>query len=54
MLYNSVLFHIVVNHMVDYANDTTIYAVIPIRLSRPQVMESLNQNVVEIHSWCLK
>ena len=33
---------------------TTIYAVIPIRLLRPQVMEWLNQDLVAIHSWYLK
>ena len=27
--------------MVDYADDTTIYAVTPRQLSRPQVIESL-------------
>ena len=38
-----------------YANDTTIYAVIiPGSLSRSQVMESMNQDLAEINSWCLK
>ena len=40
ILYASEFFHIVENYMVGYANDTTVYAVIPRLLSRPQVMES--------------
>ena len=43
-LYTSNLFHIIENNMVSYAGDTTIYAVIPKLLSRPQVVESLNQD----------
>ena len=54
MLYTSELFHIIGNHMVGYANDTTIYAVFPRPLSRPQVVESLNQDLAAVHSWCLK
>ena len=42
--YTSELFYIVGNHMVGYAHNTTIYAVIPRLLSRPQV-ESLNRNL---------
>ena len=37
-----------------YADVTTIYAVIPKSLSWPQVMESLNQDLTAINSWCLK
>ena len=37
ILYTCELFHIVRNHIVRYANDTTIYAVIPRPLSRPHV-----------------
>ena len=33
---------------------TTIYPVIPRLLSHPQVMESLNWDLVAIHFWCLK
>ena len=40
MLYTSELFHIVGNHIVGYADDTMIYAVIPVPLSRPQVAAS--------------
>ena len=53
-LYTSELFHIVGNHMVGYANDTTIKPLIPTPLSRLQVMESLNQFLAAVHSWCLK
>ena len=37
-----------------YADDTTIYAVIPMRLLRPQVIESLNQDLTAINSFGLK
>ena len=50
LLYPSELLPIVGNHIVDYADDTTIYAVIPRPLSRPQVMESLNQYLAAINS----
>ena len=53
VLYTFELFHIVGNHMVGYADDTTIYAVILRLLSRPQVMQSLNRDLVAIYSWCL-
>ena len=53
-LYSSELFHIVGNHIVGYADDTMIYAVIPRPLSHPQVMKSLNQNLAAINSWCLE
>ena len=42
IVYTSELFHLVGNHTVGYANNTTIYAIIPRALSRPQVMISLN------------
>ena len=50
----SKLFHIVESHMAGYEDDTTSYAVIPRLFSRPQVMESLNQDLVALNSWCLK
>ena len=37
-----------------YADDTSIYAVIPRPLSRPQAMESLKQDLAGIDSWFLK
>ena len=40
--------------MVGYGNGTTIYAVIPKLFSRPQVIESLNRDLVAIHYLCLK
>ena len=48
ILYTCEFFYIE-NHIVGYAKDTTIYAVIAKPLSRPQVMESLNQDLVAIH-----
>ena len=50
ILYISELFHIVGNYIVGHANDTTIYAVIPRPLSRPQVMGPLNQDLAAINS----
>ena len=41
ILYTFERFHFVGNHIADYSNDATLYAVIPRPLSRPQVMESL-------------
>ena len=54
ILYTSELFHIVGNHIVGYEDDTTIYTVIHGPLLRSQVMESLNQDLSVINSWCLK
>ena len=48
--YASDLFHIVGNHIVGRAKDTTIYAVVPRPLSRPQVLESLNQDLAASNS----
>ena len=53
ILYTSELFNIVGNHIVGYVDATTIYAVIPRPFSRPQVMESPNQGLAAINSWCL-
>ena len=54
MLHTSELFYVVGNHIVSYADDTTIYAVIFRQLLRSEVMKSLNQDLAEINSWCLK
>ena len=50
ILYTSELFHIVGNNIVGYADNTTIYAIIPGPLSRPLLMESLNQDLAAINS----
>ena len=54
ILYTSELFHIVGNYMVGYEDDTTMHAVIPRPVSRPQVIDSLNRKLAAIHSWYLK
>ena len=54
ILYSSELFHIVRNHIVGYADDTTIDALIPRPLSRSQGMKSPNQDLAAINSWCLR
>ena len=40
--------------MMGYGDNITIYAVIPRPLSCPQMMKSLNRDLVAIHSRCLK
>ena len=52
ILYTFKHIHIVGNHIMNYADDTTICTVIPRPHSRPQVMESLNQDLAAIDSWC--
>ena len=54
ILYTSGFLHIVWNHIVGCSDDTSIYAVIPRSLLRPQVMESLNQYLAAIDTWRLK
>ena len=54
ILYTSELFHIVANNIAGYADDTVIYAFFPRLLLLPQVLESRNQNLAAIDSWCLK
>ena len=49
ILYTSKLFPIFENHIVGCADNTTIYAVISIPLSRPHVMESVNQDLAAIN-----
>ena len=54
IFFPSELFRIIENHILGYADDTTVYAVIPRPLSCPQVMDSINQVLTAINSWCLK
>ena len=54
ILYTSELFHIIVNHIVGYADDTMIYAFMPRLFSRLQVMEMQNEDLVAVNSWCLQ
>ena len=54
VLYTSEIFHIVGSHIVGYAEDSTIYAVILRPLSGPQVMELMNQDLAARLSLCLK
>ena len=50
ILYSSELLHIVGIHIVYFADDTRIHAGSLRPLSRPQVMEPLNQDSVAINS----
>ena len=54
ILYTSELLHIVGNHIVGYADDATIYAIISRPFSLSQVMEFLHQDMAANNSWCLK
>ena len=47
-------FHIVGNDIVDYADGTTIYTVIPKPILLLQLMESLNRDLAAIKSCCIK
>ena len=48
ILYTSELFHIARKNIVGYA-DTAVFAVIPTKLLRPEVMESLHQPLAAIN-----
>ena len=50
ILYTSELFPVVGNHIVGYADDTTIYAIISRPLSRPQMIDSLQHDLAAINS----
>ena len=54
ILYTSELFCLVGNHTLSYTDNTKVNAAIPRRLSRPRVMESLNQDLGAKYFWCLK
>ena len=51
ILYTSELFHIIGSHMVNYSDDTAIYALILRPLSRSQGIDSLNHDLVAINSY---
>lgn len=42
------------NHIISYADDTTLYASIPNPISRTSVAESLDRDLSRISSWCTK
>ena len=52
IVYTSDLFNMVSNHLVGYADDTTLYAVIPNASKRPDVTASLNRDLESIDNWC--
>ena len=54
ILCTSKLFYIAENHIVSYAEDSIVFAVILRLLSHPQVIELLNQDSAAINSWCLQ
>ena len=54
ILYTLELSRILGYHIMDYEDDTKIYAVLHSPLLRPQLMESLNQDLATIDFLCFK
>ena len=52
ILYTSDMFDLVSNHLISYADDTTLYAVIPRATERCVVADSLNRDLECISDWC--
>ena len=52
LLYTSVLFSILENKLIDYANESTLIAVVPSSVVRVTVAESLNRDLVRVNAWC--
>ena len=52
LLYTSKLFSILENKLIDYADDSTLIAVVPSSCARVTVAESLNRDLVRVNAWC--
>ena len=52
LLYTSELFSILENKLIDYADDSTLIAVVPSPDARVTVAESLNRDLVRVNAWC--
>ena len=52
LLYNSELFSIVENKLIDYADDSTLIAFVPSPGLRVEVAESLCRDLVKVSAWC--
>ena len=51
-LYTSELFTILENNLIDYADDSTLIAVVPSPGLRVAVAESLSRDLVKVSEWC--
>merc|ERR1711905_100256 len=52
VIYTADLFEVVENRLVNYADDSTLYATIKRSSSRQSVAESLNKDLTRISDWC--
>ena len=52
LLDTSELFSILENKLIDYADDSTLIAVVPSRSVRVTVAESLSRDLVKVSEWC--
>ena len=52
LLYTSELFSILENKLIDYADDSTLIAVVPSPGVRVTVPESLSRDLVKVSEWC--
>ena len=52
LLYTLELFSILENKLIDYADDSTLMAVVPSPGARVMVAESLNHELIRVNAWC--
>ena len=52
ILYTLELFSILKNKLIDYADDSTLMAVVPSPGARVTVAECLNRDFVRVNAWC--
>ena len=52
VIYTADLFEVVENRLVNYADDSTLYAIVKRPSSRLSVAESLNRDLARISDWC--
>ena len=52
LLYTTILFSILENRLIGYADDSTLMAVVPSPGARVTVAKSLNRHFVRMNAWC--
>ena len=52
VIYTADLFEVVENRLANYADDSTLYAIVKRSSSRLSVAESLNRDLARISDWC--
>ena len=52
LFYTSELFSILENKLTDYANDSTLIAIVPFPGPKVAVAESLSCDLVNVSEWC--